>query len=55
MFGKKKDATNADSAESADGDEIKSEDIASAPPLKMRKKRLETRQSSSSTRTSNLK
>ncbi|MDP6896244.1 MAG: polymer-forming cytoskeletal protein [Rhodospirillales bacterium] len=34
MFGKKKDATNADSAESADGDEIKSEDIASAPPLK---------------------
>ena len=36
MFGKKKDATNADSTESAegDGDEIKAEDMASAPPLK---------------------
>ncbi len=34
MFGKKKDATNANGTESADGDEIKAEDMASAPPLK---------------------
>ena len=34
MFGKKKDATNADGTESADGDEITAEDMASAPPLK---------------------
>ena len=33
MFGKKKDATNANGTESAD-DEIKAEDMASAPPLK---------------------
>ena len=34
MFGKKKDATNADGTKSADNDEIKVEDMASAPPLK---------------------
>ena len=34
MFGKKKDATNADGTKSADDDEIKAEDMASAPPLK---------------------
>ncbi len=34
MFGKKKDATNVDGTKSADDDEIKAEDVASAPPLK---------------------